>query len=159
MKKKLIILTVMLTAFLSAAFAGNEDNVLIVTQKNGAQTVFAFEKKPVISYQGETMVITTTGSSSYSFPIADVKNYAFGNAATIIDSPKGDKTLPVLQNGHVRFQKMTDGQTVDVYSIDGRMVRSLKANDKGMVDIDLTSLPKGTLIIKSPATQIKVLNK
>lgn len=159
MKKRLLIFTVMLTAFLMAAFAGNESNTLIINQKSGGQIVLALEKKPVITFQGETLIITATGSSSYSISMADVQSYTFDDTSTGIASLKEDGNLPVIQNGHVIFQKMTQGQSVDVYSADGKMVSSVKVCENGSADLDLTTLPKGIIIIKSPYTQIKVNNK
>ena len=159
MKRILTILTVMLTAFFSTAFADNEADALIVTQKNGTQTVFAFEKKPVISFLSETMTITAIGSTSFSLPLADVKNYTFGNMATGIDNVAGDNVQAIIQNGVVKFQKLSAGQSVNVFSIDGKMVRSVKVDSNGSADLDLSTLPKGILVVKSPTTQIKFNNK
>lgn len=149
----------MLTAFLMAAFAGNESNTLIINQKGGGQIVLALEKKPVITFQGETLIITATGSSSYSISMADVQSYTFDDTSTDIASLKENSNLPVIQNGHVIFQKMNQGQSVGVYSADGKMVSSVKVCDNGSADLDLSTLPKGIVIIKSPYTQIKVNNK
>ena len=159
MKKRLFFLTVMLIAFLTATFAGNESNTLIINQKNGGKIVLALEKKPVITFQGETLMITATGSSSYSISMADVQSYTFDDTSTDIASLKVAGNLPVIRNGHVIFQKMNQGQTVDIYSVDGKMLSSIKVCDNGLADLDLSTLPKGVIIIKSPYTQIKVNNK
>ena len=51
------------------------------------------------------------------------------------------------------------GETVRVFTVDGKLVASQRINGEGTADIDLTTLGKGLYIVKSAKTSIKVMNK
>ena len=64
-----------------------------------------------------------------------------------------------LEQGHVYFANAREGETVRVFTVDGRLVASQRVSGEGIADIDLTTLGKGLYIVKSARTSIKVVNK
>ena len=64
-----------------------------------------------------------------------------------------------LEMGHLYITHALAGETVRVYTTDGKMVATYRITDNGNADIDLTTLSKGLYIVKMSKTSIKILNQ
>lgn len=127
---------------------------LVITSKSGGKTILPLDSKPVLTFDGEYMVVNST-LANYSYPIADIADYRFDETTDIID-----KSLPpVLSNGHVIITRLPKNSFAHVFSIDGEKVMSQQANSDGVVDIDIDSLPKGVYVVRTQTTKMKVMNK
>lgn len=127
---------------------------LVITSKSGGKTILPLDSKPVLTFYGEYMVVSST-LANYSFPIADIADYLFDETTDIID-----KSLPpVLFNGHVIITGLPKNSFAYVFSIDGEKIMSQQANSDGVVDIDINSLPKGVYVVSTQTTKMKVMNK
>lgn len=151
----------MITLFLAMLTFGEclADGVryLVVNAKDGTQTTFALADEPRISFENGELIVLSN-SQSFSLNLDEVQNYAFAEQATVIAQvvEQGDVKL---ENGFVIFNGLTAGSNVSVYSQDGKLVKTCKANDKGAVVVDLSDLSKGILILHSNNTNIKIINK
>lgn len=132
-----------------------EEN-LVFHLKNGEKTVIALDKKPVITFEKDNMVVTSE-DSQYSVPMKNIASYDFSEA-TEVEQVLEKTGKPVFSNGHVVFSKLKVGSRVFVYAIDGKQLQCYTADSSGYVDVDLTTLSKGIYILKSPGTNIKITN-
>ena len=111
-----------------------------------------------MTISGGLLKVTVGGVEKISANLDNVINYQFMEQdATAIRGivAKGDR----LAEGHVYMTNVKAGETIVVFGADGRQVISQRVTADGQIDIDLTTLPKGVYIVKSPATSLKVINK
>lgn len=130
----------------------------LVLNTTDGQQVIALADKPVMTISGGELKVTVGGVEKVSAKLDNVMNYQFQEQdATAISNilTKGDR----LAEGHVYMTSVKAGETIVVFGADGRQILSQVVGSDGQIDIDLTTLPKGVYIVKSPATSLKVINK
>lgn len=138
--KKLILS--LLTLF--AATTSWADSALFLHQKSGGVVEFAFSEKPVVTYNGSALVISVP-DASVTYPLADVQKFTFGEVdenVTRITAPVNEKPQPTY-----------------IYSIDGKLMRTLKPGEDGKTSASVDGLPAGTYVIKNGKTSYKILKK
>lgn len=128
---------------------------IVIKQKYGGETILELSTNPVITFTSESMVVTND-FTTITIPFDNVDSYVVSDGATGISMPKA---APQYVNGHVMFSNLPAGSPVDVFTIDGRLVSRLSADSSGNADVSLDALPKGTYIISSVTSKIKVINK
>lgn len=130
---------------------------LVVNAKDGTKTEFALAEEPRLSFaNGELNIVSS--SRTFSISLADVDKYAFSEQSTGISDVLKDGSLK-LENGFVIFSGLSADSKVSAFMQDGKMIKEMRADDKGSAVLDLSVLPKGVLIIKSNKTSIKIINR
>lgn len=151
---KKIVSTLLMCLCWFASQAQNSTSI-IVKQKGGNETIFDLTTNPVITFEGENMVIVNS-FTSITIPIEDIDNYVISKDATEVSELV---LQPQYTRNHVIFTGIAKGTRINVYTIDGKDVVKNESDDSGIVDINLDSLPKGMYIIKVSNKSIKVFNK
>jgi hypothetical protein len=128
---------------------------ITIKQKGGNETILELSTNPVITFSGENMVVTSE-VTTIIFPIDDIDSYVVGNAASGIQE-KSD--APLFYDGHIVFKGVKNKACVFVYSLDGKEMGKFVPDGSDIIDINLTSLPKGVFVISTPNNKIKVINK
>ena len=146
-KVKLLLLFLCFSATMSA-------ESITIKQKGGNETVLDLATHPVITFSGENMVITND-FTTISFPLGDIDSYVVGNTSSGIHELSD---APTFHDGHLVLHGMKQGSSIQIYTIDGRIVSRIVADGSDMLDIHLGSLLKGAYIIRTPNTNIKVVN-
>ena len=67
-----------------------------------------------------------------------------------------ESTKPIFTPGQARFEGLSTHATVSIYTIDGKMLSSTRANEEGTVSIDLSTLPQGVYILRTPNQSYKI---
>lgn len=130
---------------------------LILNTADG-QKVIALADNPVMTVSGGMLKVSVGGVEKVSTSLSNVREYTFQDQrATAISEILADGYN--LSAGHVFMSNVKAGETITVYGADSRRVSVQRVAADGRLDIDLTALPKGVYIIKSPTTSIKVLNE
>ena len=132
--------------------------------KNG-ETETVLTKQPTItttatsaSEPGEYK-ITVSGAEAQNYEMNYVAGKLTVMEVTGVESVQGNTSKTTCVNGHVIFSQLQTGSKVYVYAADGRQISLYTADSMGIVDVDLTILPKGIYILKSPDTEIKITNR
>ena len=126
-------------------------NAVVVNMTDGTKTVFLLAEEPVITYS-ENNLIVRTASKEVSVPVTSITSVTLedrSSATKIESAPTADGVL---------FRQLPAGSEIRVFTVDGKSVCTQKADGDGSVGLDLSRLPKGVLIIKTPAATIKVNN-
>ena len=157
MSTKGFFVALMLAAFPMIGMFADGVRFLAVNGKDGTTTEFALADEPKLSFaNGELNIVSS--SRTFSINLADVQNYAFTEESTgIAEVLKEDKVT--LENGFVVLSCLSAGSKVVIYMQDGKMVKESKADDKGSAVVDLSTLPKGVLILQSNKKSIKIINR
>lgn len=139
--KKLILS--LLTLFVATAtWAGTS---LIVHQKSGGTVEFAFSEKPVVTYSEGYLSISAQDRAVH-FPLSNLQKFTFGEI-------EDDQVTRITPSVNVA------PQPTYIYSIDGKLMRTLKPREDGTTPANLDGLPAGTYVIKNGTTTYKVLKK
>ena len=139
MKKLIFSLLSIFTA--TAAWA---DTALFVHQKSGAVLEIGFSEKPVVTYEDGNLVITAS-EASVSYPLSNMQKFTFGE----VDDQVTRITAPVN----------VAPQPTQIYSIDGKLMRTYQPDADRTTSTSLEGLPAGTYVIKNGQTSYKVLKR
>ena len=157
--KKLKFVFMVLLVLLATSVKAQNMQYLVFDLSDGSQTVIALADQPVITLQDGELKATVAGEVKVQASLGDVVKYSFSETET----PSAIQPLlseqSRLEPGHVYFAHAKAGETVRVFTADGRLVSTQRISEDGTASIDLTALAKGLLIIKSSKTSIKVMNK
>ena len=128
---------------------------IVIQQKIGGKTILALSTNPVITFTSESMVVTND-FTTITIPLDNIDSYVSTNGTTGILQPKDS---PQYVNGHITFSNLPTGSAVNVFTIDGRLVSRMLANQSGNVVVNMDTLAKSAYIISTINNKIKVINK
>ena len=149
----------MLLVMLMATSVKAENVQYLVLNSGGEETVIALADEPVMTIEESILKVTVAGEEKLSADLSQGLSYKFlAEDPTAIQEVLNKETSR-LELGHVYIAHAKAGETVRVFTVDGKLVASQRINGEGTADIDLTTLGKGLYIVKSAKTSIKVMNK
>ena len=148
----------MLLVMLMATSAKADNVKYLVLNSGGEETVIALADNPVMTIEEGILKVTVAGEEKVSADLSQGLTYSFSETATSIQEILNNESSR-LEQGHVYIAHARAGETVRVFTVDGKLVASQRVNSEGTADIDLTTLGKGLYIVKSAKTSIKVMNK
>ena len=138
---------------------------LVLTETNGTKTEFALESFPVITIEGNNLVITHNGNQ-LTTALTGVQDYHFieKKVTTSISSvpsndPKNTSNTPQFSFSNAEVSGLKAGARVTIYNLNGTQISSVTADGEGRVALDLSSLPKGVYILRTPTKSFKFMNK
>ena len=149
----------MLLVMLMATSAKADNVKYLVLNSGGEETVIALADEPVMTIEESILKVTVAGEEKLSADLSQGLSYKFlAEDPTAIQEVLNKETSR-LELGHVYIAHAKAGETVRVFTVDGKQVASQRIHGEGTADIDLTTLGKGLYIVKSAKTSIKVMNK
>jgi hypothetical protein len=151
MKKQILLFLLALLPLAASA----DDAQIVIKQKSGNETILKLSTNPVITFEGENMVVASD-VIQISIPLNDIDDYIVNDATTAIEPVA---TQPQYTRGHVIFSNMAAGSPVYIHTLDGKLVAKQAADASGKADVNMENLPKGAYIISSQNSSIKVVNK
>ena len=138
---------------------------LVLTETNGTKTEFALESFPVITIEGNNLVISHNGNQ-LTTALTGVQDYHFieKKVTTSISSvpsndPKNESNTPQFSFSNAEVSGLKAGARVAIYNLNGTQISSATADGEGRVALDLSSLPKGVYILRTPTKSFKFMNK
>ena len=155
--KKLKLLFTLLVLLVTTSASAEGMKYVVFDLRDGTQTVIALQDKPIITCQSGELKVTVAGEEKVSASLGDVAKYYFSDTPSGIFEMTEEK--PRIEMGHLYVTRAKAGESVRVYTSDGRMVGSYRISADGNADIDLTTLGKGLYIVKTAKASIKILNK
>ncbi|MBO7137302.1 MAG: T9SS type A sorting domain-containing protein, partial [Bacteroidaceae bacterium] len=100
--------------------------------------------KPVVTYS-EGYLIISVPEASVSYPLSNLQKFTFGD----VDDQVTRIVAPVN----------TAPQPTYIYSLDGKLMRTLQPSEDGTTSASLEGLPSGTYVVKNGKTSYKVLKR
>lgn len=138
---------------------------LVLIETNGTKTEFALESFPVITIEGNNLVITHNGNQ-LTTALTGVQDYHFieKKVTTSISSvpsndPKNTSNTPQFSFSNAEVSGLKAGARVAIYNLNGTQISSVTADGEGRVALDFSSLPKGVYILRTPTKSFKFMNK
>ncbi len=162
MKKKALIrafalLTLLLIPAQALLARVAEENVtcMVLTLTDGTINRFALTDTPVVTYEGENLVVSI-GDEQFTTTLSGISQLTFEQVSTGISEMVGESPKSAFTPGQARFEGLKTHAIVSIYTIDGKMLSSMRANDEGTVSIDLSTLPHGFYILRTPNQSYKI---
>ena len=126
-----------------------------IYQKDGQVVAFAFSERPVVSYNGNDLVLTTA-KTTVQFPIYLLKKLQFDedwvnsdeNVATTIEQKEPD-VLVGFHDGMLTISGGEPNTQVTLYSVKGMMVGQWRLDDAGCATISMQGMGKDVYIVKT----------
>lgn len=136
MKKILISIPIILFSI-----AGFAQNTLNIHQKDGEKFCCGFLDKPIITYEGNTLKVSTK-NVSIEFPLTELDKLSFEDGLADIK----------LQNIE------RESSDIFIFNEKGVLLKRIH-NDSGILENKISEFPKGIFIIKKGNTTFKVLKR
>ncbi|SES68698.1 T9SS type A sorting domain-containing protein [Prevotella sp. kh1p2] len=148
-----------------AGTQGTKDvQYLVVSQTDGSESKFAIAKAPVVAFRdgnlqvscdGDVLELSMAGVSNYHFVTEQVPT----GIESVATEPSVGEVRPTIAFGEASFRGLRAGAAVTVYTIDGRAVKTVKADAEGNASVALGDLEQGVYILRAGGQSIKVYNK
>jgi hypothetical protein len=150
------LLTVILLLF--ATVASWAQNAVAVYQNDGTVATFAFTEKPVVTYSGNDLVLTTT-KTSVSYPIYKLRkidfDISFDDLTGIGDAKVKSDVQFSFRGGALTVRDGEPGSQVILYNIKGVQVGQYRLDGDGNATIPTESLGKDFYVVKSKSFTFK----
>jgi hypothetical protein len=156
MMKRLQLLLLMLLA-LPIGMLADSQNTLVVKLKNGAETTFFLKDKPNVTFEGTDLKVVSN-KETVTFALSDVLRFTYVKKdASGIDETVVDPTEVSYDGSVLVISQLKQGASVDIYSLDGKLVRQLKAYRSGTYRLSLSELPTGLYLVKADNITYKIM--
>jgi hypothetical protein len=145
-------------SLLSGLMYAQEERALCLSMRDGSSVSFFLNERPKMTFVADSVKIVSSASQT-KVKRSDVLDIKFR-----MDVPSGIED--VCENGTVeigsefiRVENMRPDGVVNVYSVDGRVVVSGKADSNGSVVIGLHSIPSGIYLLNYNDITIKFIRR
>ena len=164
MKKIIYSIFALIASFVMPSVAMAEETIdvqyLVIQQDDGTESRFALKEYPEITFNGDALVVESA-ERNLEIAIVDVLSYSFETVQeslpTAIEAVRQD--APAISFAGAEFRGLASGATVTAWSLNGQMLTTIKATADGIAKIDLSALPQGVIILRTPGKTIKIINK
>lgn len=158
MMKRLQLLLLMLLA-LPIGMLADSQNTLVVKLKNGAETAFFLKDQPNVTFEGTNLKIVSQ-KETVTFALSDVLRFTYVKKdPSGIDETVVDPTEVSFEGGVLVISQLKQGASVDIYSLDGKLLRQLTAHHSGTYRLNLSELPKGVYLVKADNVTYKIMKQ
>ena len=145
---------------LSLPASAQSDQYLVLTQASGEISRFALTDAPVITFADGSLVVTC-GEMTLTTSMEGLRS-SFEDVSTSIVPPPTEGArggqAPTFSFARSTFEGLKTGDTVTIYTLDGKKIGSTKADNEGHAAIDLTPFGRGVYILRTPTVSIKIEN-
>lgn len=142
---------------------GEKTYSFVVWTHAGSTFSYALDVKPVVTYENEEIVVTTTTASAV-YQVAEVAKFTLSeesvndDATSVVDL---EQSHGVMKNkGNVlMFSSFEPGTRVQVYSINGLQIANELVGPNGNLEVCLSEYPSGIYVVKAKGITCKIVKK
>lgn len=141
-------------------FAGNnpEKLTLCVLLNDGTEVYCDFTKRPQMSFSNDVVSLVSVEGTVGEWVFADVKSWSFADSEVLgIDAKKEDNGSVISFSDDCVKVCGSDGDVVNVYDTDGRLVIRRKLSKDGIALVQFLELKGGVYVFKSGRNSIKFI--
>jgi uncharacterized protein YjdB len=141
-------------------------NQVNVWLNSGVKYSYPIEYEPKITYSVEGMVYIEAWYLTATYSIEEVNKITIADddepwpeipePTEILENEQAPANL-FISNGEIHISMITPKSPVNVYTIDGKLLRSAKANHDGSLTINVDSLVPGLYIIQTNNKSFKII--
>ena len=162
MKLRLLLILSMLTIQVIVsnvkAADGEKTYSFVVWTHAGSTFSYALDAKPVVTYENEEIVVTTTTSSAV-YQATEVAKFTLSDVATSVENVAQPQGM-VKNNGNVvTLRSFEPGTRVQVYSVNGIMIANELIGLDGNLEIRVSEYSSGIYVVKTKGITCKIVKK
>lgn len=144
--KRLLLAVLMLGTAMSGFAYDKQLYELVLTMKNGSTITYKLDKKFVLTFADTKIVMEAEGVKA-EYELEDINNFEQNN----ITNSETDAIGCITTTN-------TNGAVV-IYDLNGRVVRSISADNNKQAQFLLSDLKEGVYVIKNGVTTYKIIKK
>lgn len=148
----------LLTATLSSLA---DSQRLVVWQKSGQKVYFDLMEEPETTFEDGNLVIRSS-RTTVSYPLTSVLRYTYegGTITDVGDVKMRPGEVRFLQNAEqMAFDGLQDGTILEVYTLDGVKIKTVKAQGGQRTVVSLADQAAGTYIVKAGEATYKFMKR
>ena len=148
----------LLTATLSSLA---DSQRLVVWQKSGQKVYFDLTEEPETTFEDGNLVIRSS-RTTVSYPLTNVLRYTYegGTITDVGDVKMRPGEVRFLQNAEqMAFDGLQDGTILEVYTLDGVKIKTVKAQGGQRTVVSLADQTAGTYVVKAGEATYKFMKR
>lgn len=148
----------LLTATLSSLA---DSQRLVVWQKSGQKVYFDLTEEPETTFEDGNLVIRSS-RTTVSYPLTSVLRYTYegGTITDVGDVKMRPGEVRFLQNAEqMAFDGLQDGTILEVYTLDGVKIKTVKAQGGQRTVVSLADQAAGTYVVKAGEATYKFMKR
>ena len=147
--KLLTIVSLLLAFAVPQTTKAQEQQQLVVWLTNGQKIYHDLSDEPETMFSDGQLWLKTAKVTA-SYPLTDVLRYTFEGPMTAIETPSvRPGELRFMQGKDaMAFEGLPEGTILELYSLDGKKLSSVKARSGQQTLISLANRPSGSYIVK-----------
>lgn len=150
--KKTFTMLLALFAFSLSVFAGNPGVTFLL--RSGRKVSFSFAEKPVVALSDANLSVSVGGVERVSYAYAEVQRVVVvDDVVSAIDNVvANDKSQHVVFSfsaNVLNVSGLAANESIALYTIDGKLMLSEKANAEGKAAMNLSSLQQGIYVVRT----------
>lgn len=161
--KRIIKQGLLLAAFIMGMLVGAKAQStyvhLVITMHDGTEETYDMLNTSYMYFDnGEKLVITETidGMTMVAYPLADIRKITCQELEGTEENTDLDiAVFPNPTHDKVTFRNVRGKQTVKIYALDGRLMKSFQVTDSQTVDISM--LPQGLYLVNVNYKTLKMM--
>ena len=154
--------TLVLMLLLAATVSSLADSQrLVVWQKSGQKVYFDLTEEPETTFEDGNLVIRTS-RTTVSYPLTGVLRYTYegGTITDVGDVKMRPGEVRFLQNAEqMAFDGLQDGTILEVYTLDGVKIKTVKAQGGQRTVVSLADQAAGTYVVKAGEATYKFMKR
>lgn len=136
-------------AALAVVTASAADVTLKVELRNGTTEEFKLADKPVVTFSGESCVISCN-AANVTYDMGNVARAYFTDGTSAVDEALSDAfSVDFTNPSEAVVRGIAPGASVALYGLDGTMVLEMQADSDGVARIPLDGLASRTVYVVS----------
>ena len=154
-KRGLLLITIFLGILVPLAAQSTQ---LVVKMNNGSEKTFYMTEEDLMYFEDNTKLVIeqVVNTRSVKIPLADIRKITCNETE---GTTENEETKPSLFPNPVHdvllIKNLSGEQTMSIYAIDGRLMKSMEV--RGDQDIDISDLPMGLYLVKTPSCTLKMI--
>lgn len=153
---KMRIVSFLFVFFFSMSALAEDINALMLHLVSNRQVVFMLDEKPVITFRGDELVLSTHLSEvSYQSVHVNKFTYIFVDSNEI-ERMEEPRCLITLQGETLSAIGLEPNSKIGVYTVDGNLISTAIADKKGAATVILPNQSAKVFIVKTSAANFKI---
>ena len=155
MKKRRIFLLSALLGLVSAVQADGV-NAVVFWKTDGQKVTVLLDEQPKVMFTADALRVQAR-QSELSFPAGEVRRFTYETVdATGIASASRGEVRFRLSDNVLHLSALQGRSPIEIYSADGKLLRSVAADAAGSGVVDVRGFPAGVYVIKTSVGTLKI---
>ena len=152
------ILLLLFFSILSGFVFAQQQLALCISMRDGSSVSFLLNEKPRVTFVADSVKIVSS-ASQIKVKRSEVIDVKFKMEMTDGIEDVGEKGTVEIASECVRVGNVEQGCVVNIYSIDGCIVASEKADENGLAVIPLNTIPVGVYLLNYNDMTVKFIRR